>query len=147
MEMITLRHRVADGSATPSEIAEFDQHATTRVAALEAAMEDAVNVVIGMGTQPILAGAMFSTLYDLALRLRERGHDPRALHEDNGLMVAGGLKGAVLPPDYREIVLGCFRVSASRLYQMYSMQEINTPSDMRCGAVPRATVGRGASAR
>ena len=41
------------------------------------------------------------------------------------MMVAGGLKGAVLPPNYREYVLETFNVAEERLYHMYSMREIN----------------------
>jgi hypothetical protein len=45
-------------------------------------------------------------------------------------MIAGGLKGAVLPPNYREFILDTFNVAEERVYHLYSMQEINTPFPM-----------------
>jgi hypothetical protein len=68
---------------------------------------------------------MFATLYQIAEGIRAKGHGGNDFHSNNAMMVAGGLKGAVLPPNYREYVLETFNVAEERLYHMYSMREIN----------------------
>jgi hypothetical protein len=76
---------------------------------------------------------MFNTLYTIAEAVRARGHGGPEFHPDNALMLAGGLKGAVLPPNYREYILETLNVSEERVYHLYSMQEITTPFPM-CGS-------------
>jgi hypothetical protein len=67
--------------------------------------------------------------------VRDRGYGGQDYRDDNTLFTGGGLKGAQLPPDYRETVFDTFGLSDQRLYQFYSMQEINTP-------FPRCPSGR-----
>jgi hypothetical protein len=133
VEMVTLRRKVADGTARPAEIQELQGIASRRLAEMAAAVADAAEAIIRSRAIPILAGAMFNTLYTIAEAVRARGYSGREFHPDNALMVAGGLKGAVLPPNYREYILETLNVAEERVYHLYSMQEITTPFPM-CGA-------------
>ena len=92
---------------------------------MEAAAVKAVDAVIEARSLPLLATGMFATLYQIAEGIRAKGHGGDDFNADNALMVAGGLKGAALPTNYREYVLETFNVSEERLYHMYSMREIN----------------------
>jgi hypothetical protein len=126
MEMIALRRRIADGTARPAEIAEFESLSTTRQAEMDAAIGETVDALIDSRDLPLLVTGMFGTLYPIAELVREKGFGGKVL-------TGGGLKGMVLPPDYREFVLDTFNVTAEHVYHLYSMQELNTPFPM-CGA-------------
>jgi len=125
MDMITLRRKLADGTARPGEIADFERIAGQRAADMQASAVKAIDAVIDARSLPLLATGMFATLYQIADGIRAKGYSGDDFSPNNALMVAGGLKGAVLPPNYREHVLETFNVSEERLYHMYSMREIN----------------------
>jgi hypothetical protein len=125
VDMITLRRKLADGTARPREIAEFERIAAQRGADMDTSAKKAIDAVIEARDLPLLATGMFATLYQIAEGIRTNGHGGEDFNPANAMMVAGGLKGAVLPPNYREYVLETFNVSEERLYHMYSMREIN----------------------
>jgi hypothetical protein len=125
VDIITLRRKLADGTARPNEIAEFERIATQRAGDMDTSAKKAIDAVIEARSLPLLATGMFATLYQIAEGIRAKGHGGDDFHPNNAMMVAGGLKGAVLPENYREIVLETFNVSEERLYHMYSMREIN----------------------
>jgi hypothetical protein len=125
VDMITLRRKLTDGTARPSEISEFEAIATRRASDMETSAKKAIDAVIEFRSLPLLATGMFATLYQIAEGIAAKGHGGNDFQPDNAMMVAGGLKGAVLPPNYREFVLETLNVAEDRLYQMYSMREIN----------------------
>lgn len=125
VDMITLRRKLADGTARPNEIAEFERIAAQRGADMEAAAKKAVDAVIEARDVPLLATGMFATLYQIAEGIRAKGYGGDDFDPNNAMMVAGGLKGAALPENYREFVLETFNVTEARLYHAYSMREIN----------------------
>lgn len=125
VDMITLRRKLADGTARPNEIAEFERIAAQRGADMEAAAKKAVDAVIEARDVPLLATGMFATLYQIAEGIRAKGYGGDDFDPNNAMMVAGGLKGAALPENYREYVLETFNVTEERLYHAYSMREIN----------------------
>mgnify|MGYP005812177547 CR=1 FL=1 len=125
VDMITLRRKLADGTARPNEIAEFERVATQRAGDMDASAKKAIDAVIEARTLPLLATGMFATLYQIAEGIRAKGHGGDDFNPDNAMMVAGGLKGAALPENYREYVLETFNVTEERLYHAYSMREIN----------------------
>jgi hypothetical protein len=125
VDIITLRRKLADGTARPSEISEFERIATQRAADMDSSAKKAIDAVIEARSLPLLATGMFATLFQIAEGIREKGHGGNDFQPNNAMMVAGGLKGAVLPPNYREYVLETFNVAEERLYHMYSMREIN----------------------
>lgn len=125
VDMVTLRRKLSDGTARPSEISEFEKIAAQRAADMESSATKAVDAVIESRSLPLLATGMFATLYQIAEGIAAKGHGGNDFRSDNAMMVAGGLKGAELPPNYREFVLETFNVAEERLYHAYSMREIN----------------------
>jgi hypothetical protein len=125
VDMITLRRKLADGTARPSEIADFERIATQRAGDMDTSAKKAVDAVIEARGLPLLAAGMFATLYQIAEGIRAKGHGGDEFNANNALMVAGGLKGAALPENYREYVLETFNVAEERVYHAYSMREIN----------------------
>jgi hypothetical protein len=125
VDIITLRRKLADGTARPNEISEFERIATQRAADMDSSANKAIDAVIAARSLPLLATGMFATLHQIAEGIRAKGHGGNDFHPNNAMMVAGGLKGAALPPNYREYVLETFNVAEEQLYHMYSMREIN----------------------
>jgi hypothetical protein len=126
VEMIVLRRKISDGTARPSELAEFEQLATQRGAEMNEAAETAVDALIDARQRPIMISGMYGQLYPIAEAVREKGFSGTDFHADNSMFVAGGLKGATLPENYREYILETFNVASERMYHTYSMREINT---------------------
>jgi hypothetical protein len=125
VDMITLRRKLTDGTARPNEVAEFERIAAQRAGDMETSAKKAIDAVIEARDVPLLATGMFATLYQIAEGIRAKGHGGEDFNATNAMMVAGGLKGAVLPENYREYVLETFNVAEERLYHAYSMREIN----------------------
>lgn len=135
MSMILLRRKITDGTATASEVAEFERLSTERSAGMSDAMADAVSTLVTNAGERMFLSGMWASLYPLAMGVRAAGLDPSAFGTENTLLTGGGLKGATLPPDYREVVLETFGITEERVYHLYSMQELNTP-------FPRCRAGR-----
>lgn len=133
VEMIVLRRKIADGTARPSEIAEFEQIAAKRGAEMTESSEKTVDALIDARDRPIMISGMFGQLYPIAEAVRAKALNGNDFHGENTMFVAGGLKGAVLPENYREYILETFNVTEQRMYHMYSMREINSTFPL-CGA-------------
>jgi hypothetical protein len=135
MAMIMLRRRIAEGEAQPSEMAEFERLSNERQANMDAAQADAIDALVKARDQKLLLTGMFASLYPLAAGVREQGYGGGDFQPDNLMLTGGGLKGAQLPPDYREFVFETFGLSEERVFHLYSMQEIST-------VFPRCRAGR-----
>jgi hypothetical protein len=123
---IVMRKRIADGTARPDEIADFEQTVRDRQATLDAAVGLTADHLIANREKLLMVGGMWAGLYAIASAVRERGYSGKDFNPDNCLYSAGGLKGAVLPPDYKQVVHETFNIPDGRQFQMYSMQEINS---------------------
>ena len=135
MGMVMMRRRIAEGTAQPSEVAEFERVSAQRQAVVESAQADAVDALIKAREEPLLLSGFLPHLYPLTQGVRERGYSGDDFDSSNALFTAGGLKGVTLPQGYREFILETFGVSESRLCHFYSMQEVNT-------CFPRCTAHR-----
>jgi hypothetical protein len=130
-KMITLRKKIADGTASPSEIQAFDAESAARQQGLDQAQIGAVEDIIGKRDKRLYITGMWGSLYPFAVMVRERGYSAKDFHPENACYLGGGLKRAQLPDDYREFVYETFNLNPRFIFQMYSMQEINT-SMPRC---------------
>jgi hypothetical protein len=135
MAMILRRRRIADGIARAGEVAEFEHLSAERQASMDAAQADAIEALIKCREDKLLLAGFLPALYPLAVGVREQGFTGKDFQSENALFTGGGLKGAQLPPDYRQTIIETFNLSERHVYQLYSMQEINTP-------FPRCTAAR-----
>lgn len=135
MDMIAFRRRVADGSASPSEVAAFENLSTQRQNQMNAAVSEAVDELIASRDQKLLLTGMFASLYQIAEGVRAKGYGGKDFHHDTALLVGGGLKGAALPDNYRDIIFETFNIADDKVYHFYTMQELNAP-------FPKCTAGR-----
>lgn len=130
-KMITLRKAIADGTAQPGEIAEYEAESEFRQKALESAQQRAVEDIISKRDKRLYITGMWGSLYPFAEMVRERGYSAKDFNPENAVYLGGGLKRAKLPDDYREYVYETFNLQPRFIYQMYGMQELNS-SMPRC---------------
>lgn len=131
--MVMLRKKVADGTALPSEIAEYEAESKSREKGLEAAQAAAVDDIIAKRDERLYITGMWGALYPFAVAVRERGFSGSDFNPENAIYLGGGLKRANVPANYREFVFETFNLQPRFIYQMYSMQELSSPMS-RCSA-------------
>lgn len=124
--MVVLRKKIADGTALPGELADFERTSRERQEALDKAMITGAEALIRYRDEKLYIAGMWNSLYQAAKIVRDLGYSAKDFHPDNCLYVGGGLKRAQLPPDYQEFVHETFNIPASRDFQNYSMQELNS---------------------
>lgn len=125
-KMIVLRKKIADGTALPGELAEYERTAKERQEALDQAMIASAEALVRYRDEKLFIGGLWNALYQVAKIVRGMGYSAKDFHPDNCIYVGGGLKRAQLPPDYKEFVHQTFNIPASRDFQNYSMQELNS---------------------
>jgi hypothetical protein len=133
--MVALRKRIADGVAMPEEIATYDATAAERQANLDRAVVAVAEGIVAARNDNLFIAGMWGHLHKVAELVRSMGFSGGAFSGENVLFVAGGLKGAVLPANYREFIFETFNIAPDHISQNYSMQEIAT-------AMPRCRAGR-----
>ena len=124
--MIVLRKKIADGTALPAELAEFEQASKTRQEALDNALVAGAEALIKYRDEKLYIAGLWNALYQVAKIVRDMGYSAKDFSPDNCIYVGGGLKRAQLPPDYQEFVHQTFNIPASRDFQNYSMLELNS---------------------
>lgn len=132
--MIALRKSITEGTAKPSEIAEYDEESARRQKMMDVAPGKAAEAVIAARREKLYITGMWGILYKVAEEVRKRGYSAQDFHPENTMFVGGGLKRAQLPANYREYVYETFNLTPERNYQMYGMQELNS-------ALPRCQKG------
>lgn len=125
-KMVVLRKRIADGTARPEEIADFEQTSLERQESLDKAMIAGAEALVEHRAEKLYIAGLWNSLYALAKIVRDMGYSAKDFHPDNCIYVGGGLKRAQLPPDYQEFVHETFNIPANRDFQNYSMQELNS---------------------
>ena len=125
-EMVVFRKKMADGTATPEEIAAYEAKAAAREKAMASAAEQVADALIESRHLKLHVMGMFGPLYKATEIVRARGYSGKDFNPENSGFVSGGLKRMQLPPNYREIVFDTLNLSAERLHQTYGMQELST---------------------
>ncbi len=125
-KMIVLRKKIADSTATPRELQDYENTSAERQKMMDSAVITATDAIIDARDEKLHVSGMWSSLYRIAKLVRDKGFSREDFHPDNSIYVGGGLKGATLPSDYREFVYETFNISPERNYQNYSMQELQS---------------------
>lgn len=120
-----MRRAMAEGTATPDEVARFEAEAAVRQAELEQRLRYFAERILEHRTERIFFNAMFPSLYRLCEILAELGAAEGDISGENALLVGGGLKGVALPPDFQERIFRMTNVTPARFMHYYSMQELN----------------------
>jgi hypothetical protein len=102
--MATMRRRMAEGSATPGEIAAFEQEQRGREVALAPGIDEFVERLLDRrGEKLVIAGTWGQHLL-IMQRARDRGIPDGAFHPETVVSAGGGVKNVTLPDDYKERV-------------------------------------------
>jgi hypothetical protein len=130
-KMIALRKAVADGTAMPGEIAEYEAESMARQKMVDEAFGKAAEKLIERRNEKLYISGYWGQLFQVAEEIRNRGYSGKDFHPENSAYLAGGLKKSQLPPNYRDLVFETFNISPRFAYHMYGMQEIQS-SMPRC---------------
>jgi hypothetical protein len=125
-KMVVMRKKMAEGTASPDEIAAFENTSAERQQVLDRAIEIAADEIIANRHRKLMVAGLWSGLYAVAKMVRDKGYSAKDFDPDNCIYVGGGLKRAQLPADYQEFVHQTFNIPADRHFQNYSMQELNS---------------------
>jgi hypothetical protein len=133
IEMTRLRRSIAEGSASPGEIERMERLSAERQKALDDAVAVTAEAVVRGRAGKLHFRGLWAAQYAVAKAVRDLGYKGSDFGSDNSISVAGGLKRALLPDDYREYVYETFNIRPERIYLNYSMQELHS-SMPRCQA-------------
>jgi hypothetical protein len=125
-QMVVLRKKMADGTAMPAELQQFEEISATRQKAVDDAVGITAKAVVEARGRKLHVSGLWSGLYNVAKAVRDMGYSGKDFHPENSIYVGGGLKRAQLPADYREFVYETFNIQPERNYQNYSMQELHS---------------------
>ena len=117
---------IADGTATPNQIAEFERDRTGRAVRVEGDWERLADVMAGLAGERVIIQGFWAQQWTLVERLRARGIDQLALDAGSVLAVGGGSKGAAMPPDYEQQIRTFYGLDESRQAGGYGMSELST---------------------
>jgi hypothetical protein len=127
MQTITagrMRRAIAAGTARPEEIAEFERRAAATQARMAESLDRVVDLLLAHRDRPIVIAAQWPLLFRIAQIGRARGIKDGDFHPQTVLSTGGGVKGVVLPADYREQVFSFFGISRRNLVIVYGMSEM-----------------------
>lgn len=124
--MVVMRKKMAEGTASPQEIADFEATSAQRQKILDDAIVLTAEEIIRNRHRKLMVSGLWSGLYAVAKVVREKGYSAKDFDPDNCIYVGGGLKRALLPDDYQQFVHETFNIPPDRHFQNYSMQELNS---------------------
>jgi hypothetical protein len=125
-QMVVLRKKIAEGTAKPGEIAEYEATSAARQKSVEDAVGVAAQAVIDARRAKLHVSGLWAGIFEVAKAVRDRGYSGKDFNPDNSIYVGGGLKRAKVPDNYREFVYETFNISPNRTHQNYSMQELHS---------------------
>ena len=102
--MATMRKKMADGSASPTEIGAFEEEAKRKALAGRDAMTRLADAILDHRHEPLMISGLWAQYMVLIARARERGIGDGEFHPDSIVNAGGGVKGVALPADYKQQV-------------------------------------------
>ena len=123
---LVMRRKIADGTATPGEIAAFDAEGAARAKGMADAVDAVAEAIIAARDDELFLMGMWAGHYNVAKAVRDRGYSAKDFNPANALFCSGGLKRAQVPDDYRQFVYETFNVAPERTFLSYGMQEIQS---------------------
>jgi hypothetical protein len=130
-ELAAFRTRMANGTATPDEIAAIERRGTAKAERMQVDLAKLTDKILEYRDRPIFLSGMWSQHLMIIERARELGVGDGEFHPESVIGAGGGVKGVALPPDYKEQV-DRFYGDVVRL-AVYGMTELAQPLP-RCEA-------------
>lgn len=123
VRMAQMRAKIAEGSATPGEIAAFEDEMKEKLARNQARAAEMTDLLIDLRREPMIIGGPWLQMWNVMQRARERGVGDGEFHPDTILVCGGGTKGAPIPSDYREQIFAF--LGPVKPNQGYGMSEMS----------------------
>lgn len=121
-----LRRKVEDGSATPGEIQALEDSARERQAQMRESIQALGAALRKHRDEPVLVVGLWVSHFMLMEEARRQGMGDGELHPGSSIFFGGGLKGARLPPDYREQIERFHGLDRSCYFNIYGMTELSS---------------------
>jgi hypothetical protein len=102
--MAVMRKKMADGTATPQEIAQLEAEAIAKSNESKDALRVLIDKILVRRHEPILVTGLWAQHMAIVKYARERGIADGDFHPQTIINAGGGIKGVALPPDYKEQV-------------------------------------------
>jgi hypothetical protein len=103
-EMAAFRTRMANGTATPDEIADIGRRAAEKAERVQTDLAKFTEKIMEYRDRPIFLSGMWGQHMMIIERARELGAGDGEFHPDSVIGAGGGVKGVALPTDYQEQV-------------------------------------------
>lgn len=97
-----MRKKMAEGSATPQEIAAFEAEAATKASRGIDDMHRLADTILDRRREPLFISGLWAQHMMILQRAKERGIPDGDFHPESIISAGGGIKGIPLPPDYKE---------------------------------------------
>lgn len=137
LKMVELRKRMAEGSATPGEIAAAEAEAKERAARMAPRLAELTEKIIACRREPMFLTGQWAQHLQIIETARAMGVRDGEFHPESLISAGGGIKGIALPADYRERVDAFYgSVRRSSGYGMTEM--LQTLSKCEAGRYHRA---------
>lgn len=131
--LAAMRKKLADGTATPQEIAENEAEGKKKAHQQVAALRELADKILAHRHEPIYLTGMWAQHMVIIQRARELGIGDGEFHPQTVIGAGGGVKGISLPPDYKEQVARFYgKVIRPAAYGMTEMMQL----------MPRCEAGR-----
>ena len=118
-----MRLKMADGTATPDDIRQFDQAATQQVKERKGRFDEMARRVIELRREPLFLAGAWPQIWDVVQQARAAGVGDGEFHPDTVILSGGGAKGTSLPADFREVIMAFFGPVGTM--QAYGMSEMS----------------------
>jgi hypothetical protein len=128
--MARMRRRIGDGTATPSEIAEFEAGLKLRRDFADQMLDGLIDKILAHRDEPMLLVGLTPQLFRVVEAARERGVPEGSFHPDTHVLSGGGAKGFDLPADHVEQIMGFMGLTLDNFTQGYGMQEASSGGRM-----------------
>jgi hypothetical protein len=102
--MAAMRKKMAEGTAGPQEIADFEAEARAKGVQGAEAMLKIADIILDRRHEPIMVSGLWAQHMVLIQRAQERGIPDGDFHPECIIQAGGGVKGVVLPDDYQNQV-------------------------------------------
>jgi hypothetical protein len=102
--MAAMRKRMAEGAATPGEIAQVETRSAEQGRRMRQALDVLVDRILAARHEPITLSGLWAQHLAIIRRARELGIKDGEFHPLSYIAAGGGVKGVSLPPDYKEQV-------------------------------------------
>jgi hypothetical protein len=120
-----MRKRMAEGEATPAEIADFERETAAKGAAGMVALQRLADLIVSHRHEPIYMSGQWAQHLAIIHRARELGVGDGEFNLESYVAAGGGVKAIKLPDDYQQQVARFYGpVRSGKQYGMTEMSQL-----------------------